>query len=236
MRGKLIVIEGTDCSGKETQTKMLVEKLEKLNIKCVRLSFPMYDTPTGKIVGGPYLGKDYICDGWFEEGAVNVDPKVSSLYYAADRKYNVKNIEELIDKGINVILDRYVYSNLAHQGGKIKDKKEREAMYDWLNKLEFDLLELPEADIKVFLHMPYEVACELKKNREEKPDQHELSEEHLLMAEEAYKEIADIYSFKTIECSNNGLPRSIEEIGEELYTHVNKGLVNNDLKISIKRI
>ena len=84
--------------------------------------------------------------------------------------------------------------------------------------------------------MPYEVACELKKNREEKPDQHELSEEHLLMAEEAYKEIADIYSFKTIECSNNGLPRSIEEIGEELYTHVNKGLVNNDLKISIKRI
>ena len=147
MKGKLIVIEGTDCSGKETQTKTLVKRLEKENIACVRLCFPNYDSPTGKIVGGPYLGKDYICDGWFEEGAANVDPKVSSLYYAADRKYNVKNIEELINKGINVILDRYMYSNLAHQGGKIKDKQERLAMYNWLDKLEFDLLELPKADI-----------------------------------------------------------------------------------------
>ena len=235
MRGKLIVIEGTDCSGKETQTKSLVKRLEKENIPCVRLCFPNYDSPTGKIVGGPYLGKDYICECWFKEGAVNVDPKVSSLYYAADRKYNVKNIEELIDKGINVILDRYVYSNLAHQGGKIKDKKAREEMYDWLNKLEFDLLELPEADIKVFLHMPYDVACELKKNREEKPDQHELSKDHLLMAEEAYKEIADIYSFKTIECSNNGMPRSIEEIGKELYDYVNKGLTYKEVKEAVKR-
>ena len=235
MRGKLIVIEGTDCSGKETQTKMLVKRLEKQNIPCVRLCFPNYDSPTGKIVGGPYLGKDYICECWFKEGAVNVDPKVSSLYYAADRKYNVKAIEELIDKGINVILDRYVYSNLAHQGGKIKDRKEREEMYNWLNKLEFDLLELPEADIKVFLHMPYEVACELKKGREEKPDQHELSKEHLLMAEEAYKEIAEIYSFKIIECSSNNLPRTIEEIGEELYIYVNRGLIDKDIKTVVKR-
>ena len=224
MKGKLIVIEGTDCSGKETQTKSLVKRLEKDNIPCVRLCFPNYDSPTGKIVGGPYLGKDYICDGWFREGAANVDPKVSSLYYAADRKYNVKNIEELINKGINVILDRYVYSNLAHQGGKLSDKEERFAMYNWLDKLEFDLLELPQADIKVFLHMPYEISCELKKNRDEKPDQHELSKEHLLMAENAYKEIANLYSFKTIECGRNNLPRSIEEINDELYNYVSSNL------------
>ena len=230
MKGKLIVIEGTDCSGKETQTKMLVKRLEKQNIACVRLCFPNYDSPTGKIVGGPYLGKSYICDGWFPEGAANVDPKVSSLYYAADRKYNVKNIEELIAKGINVILDRYVYSNLAHQGGKIKDKKERFNMYNWLDKLEFDLLELPQADIKVFLHMPYEVSCELKKNREEKPDQHELSKEHLLMAENAYKEIAGLYSFRTIECNSGNLPRTIEEINDELYSYVSEKL-SKDLKV-----
>jgi len=224
MKGKLIVIEGTDCSGKETQTKMLVKRVEKQDIPCVRLCFPNYDSPTGKIVGGPYLGKDYICDCWFKEGAINVDPKVSSLYYAADRKYNVKNIEELINKGINVILDRYVYSNLAHQGGKIKNKEDRISMYNWLDKLEFDLLELPQADIKVFLHMPYDVACELKKNRDEKPDQHELSKEHLLMAEEAYKEIANIYQFKTIECSKDNLPRTIENINDELYEHVKENL------------
>ncbi len=234
MKGKLIVIEGTDCSGKETQTKMLTKKLEKENIACVRLCFPNYDSPTGKIVGGPYLGKSYICDGWFSEGATNVDPKVSSLYYAADRKYNVKNIEDLIDKGINVILDRYVYSNLAHQGGKINDTKERHKMYDWLDKLEFDLLELPQADIKVFLHMPYEISCELKKNREEKPDQHELSKEHLLMAEKAYTEIAEIYNFKTIECGKDNLPRSIEDINDELYNFVKEGLESKANKRKIK--
>ena len=230
MKGKLIVIEGTDCSGKETQTKLLVEKLEKSNIKCVRLSFPMYDTPTGKIVGGPYLGKKYICDGWFEEGAINVDPKVSSLYYAADRKYHVGKIEELIDSGINVILDRYTYSSLAHQGGKIKDKEQRLEMYNWLNELEFNLLGLPKADIKVFLHMPYEVSCILKKDRKEGADQHESSKEHLLMAENAYKEIADIYNFKTIECNIENNPKKIEDINDELYDYVYESLSKENTK------
>ena len=224
MRGKLIVIEGTDCSGKETQTKLLVEKLDKLNIKCVRLSFPMYDTPTGKIVGGPYLGKEYICGCWFSEGAVNVNPKVSSLYYAADRMYNVDKIQELLNEGINVILDRYTYSNLAHQGGKIENKEQRLEMYNWLDKLEFELLELPKADIKVFLHMPYEVSCILKKDRIEKADQHEASKEHLLLAESAYIEIAEIYGFKTIECNIGNSPKKIEDINNELYDFVYNNL------------
>lgn len=220
MKGKLIVIEGTDCSGKETQTTLLKEKLEKENITCVRFSFPVYDSPTGQIVGGPYLGKSYICDCWFNEGAVNVDPKVASLYYAADRKYNIEKINELIDQGINVILDRYLYSNFAHQGGKIKDHDERIKMYKWLEKLEFELLELPDPDIKVFLHMPYEVSEELKKNRSEGADQHEASKEHLLMAENAYKEIAELYNFKTIECSVDNEPKNIEDINSELYDYV----------------
>ena len=94
MRGKLIVVEGTDCSGKETQTKKIVERCEKKGIKVYNYSFPRYDTPTGKIVGGPYLGKSYICDGWFSEGATNVDALVASAYYAADRRYNIKEIIE----------------------------------------------------------------------------------------------------------------------------------------------
>ena len=113
-RGRLIVVEGTDCSGKETQTNLLLEKLREDNFKVKKYSFPNYNSATGKIVGGPYLGKDYICDGWFKEGASNVDPKVSSLYYAADRKYNIWVIEEDLKNGIDVILDRYVYSNMAH--------------------------------------------------------------------------------------------------------------------------
>ena len=224
MRGKLILIEGTDCSGKETQTKLLVDKFESVGIKAIRISFPVYDSPTGKIVGGPYLGKSYISDCWFPEGAINVDPKVAALYYAADRKYNIGKIEELLNSGVNVILDRYIYSNLAHQGGKIKDKEERYKMYDWLDKLEFGLLELPHADIKVFLHMPYEVSLILKKGREEGMDQHESSKEHLIASENAFKEIASIYDFKTIECNIGDKPKKIEEINEELYNYIKENL------------
>ena len=220
MSGKLIVIEGTDCSGKETQTKLLVEKFTSDGIKCERFSFPIYDSPTGKIVGGPYLGKSYISECWFKEGAINVDPKVASLYYAADRKYNINKILDLLNSGVNVILDRYIYSNLAHQGGKLKDKEERYNMYVWLDKLEFELLELPHADIKVFLHMPYEVSLILKKGREEGMDQHEASKEHLIASENAFLEISSMYNFKTIECNIENEPRKIEDINEELYNYI----------------
>ena len=163
MKGKLIVIEGTDCSGKETQSKRLVERLNKENIKSEYFYFPNYDSPTGKIIGGPYLGKSYICEGWFPEGASNVDPKVASLYYAADRRYNRNIIIDTLNKGINIILDRYTYSNMGHQGGKILLKEERIKMYKWLEDLEFKMLELPFSDLRVFLHVPYTVALELKK-------------------------------------------------------------------------
>lgn len=231
MRGKLIVIEGTDCSGKETQTKMLMEKLISDGHKVTNFSFPMYDTPTGKIVGGPYLGKEYICEGWFPETAPNVDPKVSSLYYAADRKYNCPKIKEELAKGNNVILDRYTFSNMAHQGGKIFDDEERNNMYSWLDDLEFKLLGLPKPDICIFLHMPYEAAVILKSNRSEAPDQNEANSEHLKHAEKAYKEIANRYNFKTIECSTNMSEiivrediKTKEDISFEVYNYVKQEL------------
>ncbi len=227
MRGKLIVIEGTDCSGKETQTKLLVEKLTNDNRKVKRYSFPMYDTPTGKIVGGPYLGKSYICDGWFNEGATNVDSKVASLYYAADRLYNIKHILEDLDDGYDIILDRYIYSNMAHQGAKINSYYDRLNMYKWLETLEFDLLNLPEPDIKIFLHMPTEYSCLLKEGREEASDQHESDVNHLICAEKAYQEIAAKYSFETVECVNSSTStiediRTIDDINNDVYNIVNR--------------
>ena len=212
MKGKIIMIEGTDCSGKETQSNLLFEALKNRNIKVEKLGFPMYDTPTGKIIGGPYLGKDFICDGWFTEGANEVEPKVAALYYAADRRYNIPKIQKLLDQGIHVILDRYVYSNMAHQGGKILDTNERMNMYAWLDVLEFKLLELPKPDIQVFLHMPYEQATILKENRKEKPDQHEKSKDHLKHAENAYLELAQTYKWKTIECTKESQIKTISDI------------------------
>ena len=220
MKGKLIVIEGTDCSGKETQSNLLIEKLSNDGIRIKKFSFPNYNSPTGKIIGGPYLGKSYICDGWFPEGAPNVDPKVSALYYAADRLYNIDKIKFLLDNGVNIILDRYTYSNMAHQGGKISDKDERYRMYDWLDNLEFNLLELPRPDIGVFLHMPFEFSLSLKKNREEDLDQNEKDKNHLLNAETAYIELAQKYNFYTIECNDNDRIKSIDEINKDLYSYI----------------
>ena len=215
-RGKLIVIEGTDCSGKETQTKLLMTRLREEGINVNNFSFPNYNSPTGKIIGGPYLGKEHICPSYFEEGASNVDPKVASLYYAADRKYNIDKLNFLLDNGANLILDRYIYSNMAHQGGKLETKEERDAMYDWLYNLEFNLLELPKPDIAIYLHMPTEKTSLLKKNREEL-DGHEKDENHLKHAEIAYSELAKKYGFKTIECTYNNKIKSIESINDEVY-------------------
>ena len=180
MIGKLIVVEGTDCSGKETQSNLLETKLNELGKRTTRLYFPKYDTPTGRIIGSCYLGKENLCNeylqsngGWFKEGASMVDPLVSSLYYAADRKYNIKEINDLLERGINVILDRYTYSNMAHQGCKYQTKEERLNFFKTIEKLEFDLLELPKPDIGIFLYVPYEIGNTLKQNREEKLDENE---------------------------------------------------------------
>ena len=214
-KGKIIVIEGTDCSGKETQSKILEKSLNEQGIKCKRFGFPMYETPTGKIVGGAYLGKPELFPSFFEEGAVNVDSHVASLYYAADRKYNIIKIEEYLKKGYYVILDRYISSNQAHQGSKIKDDDDRFDMYQWIDKLEYWLLKLPKPDITIFLHVPYENSIELRKNREF-IDEHEKSEDHLKNAEKAYIELSELYNWNRIECLNNNKLRSIEDISKEI--------------------
>ena len=140
MKGKIIVVEGTDCSGKETQTSLLVQRLRREGRNIERLSFPDYDTPTGRIVGGPYLGKEHIGEGFFPEGAANVDPKVAALYYAADRRYSRDKILKLLNDGVDVVLDRYVESNMGHQGGKLFDKEDRLKLYEDLENLEYGFL------------------------------------------------------------------------------------------------
>lgn len=215
-KGKLIVIEGTDCSGKETQAKMVVEKLRKKGINIFTYGFPRYDTPTGKIVGGPYLGKSYICDGWFSEGAPNVDALVASAYYAADRRYNINEIKEHLANGDIVLLDRYVESNMAYQGGKLKTPEERKRIYEKLDKLEFDIMELPRPDAVIFLYMPYEYATILKKGRKEEADQIESDAEHLIQAQNAYLELTKMYNYIKIDCVKDDIIRTIDDINDDV--------------------
>ncbi len=214
-KGKIIVIEGTDCSGKATQSKLLVERLEKEGKKCISVSFPCYDTPTGKIVGGAYLGKQEICDSFFDS-ALELDPKIACLYFAADRKYNIGKVLEYVSQGYYVILDRYVTSNLAHQGCRIENKDERFYMYQWIDKLEYWLLDLPKPDKTIFLHVPYDFTKELEKNRKFL-DEYEQNPQHLQNAERAYIELSQLYNWDKIECIKENKLRSIEDIHEELY-------------------
>ncbi len=219
MSGKIIVIEGTDCSGKETQSTLLEKKFLSTGKKCIKFSFPMYDTPTGKIIGGAFIGKPEIGKSYFEEGAVNVDSYVSSLYYAADRKYNMNKIKKYLEEDYYVILDRYTTSSLAHQGSKILDKDERFNMYQWIDKLEYWLLKLPKPDKTIFLHVPYQYNIALSHNRQN-IDEAEKSEEHLKNAEKAYIELSELYNWDKIECIKDNELRSIEDINEEIYNLV----------------
>ena len=228
-RAKLIVIEGTDGSGKETQSKKLEEYYLEKGYKVKRYSFPIYDSSTGKIVGGPYLGKPNISESFFEETSALVDPLVSSLYYAADRRYNFLNtIEEEIYKNDIVILDRYTTSNMGHQAGKAKNAKQREKILRFLEILEYDLCELPKPDLVVFLHMPYEAAVELRKSREA-GDGNENNPKHLKDAEKTYVSISKKYNWHSINCIKgkySGIEsiKSIDEISQEI-----KSVVNNKL-------
>lgn len=225
MRGRIIVIEGSDCSGKETQTSLLVQRLKREGHQVERFAFPMYETPTGKIIGGDYLGKEYIGKCIFPEGPVEVDPKVAALYYAADRRYNIQIINDVLNSGVDVVLDRYVESNMAHQGGKILDKEERLKLYKWLGTLEYDLLELPKPDLTVFLYMPYKNVCELKSGRTESLDEHEKSSVFLLNSEHAYLELVELHKYKKVDCvDKKGKLRDILDIHEEVYNIVTNNM------------
>ena len=190
MEGKIIVIEGTDCSGKETQTKLLVDKLTKEGIKVKTLSFPMYDTPTGKIIGACLLGKPQMCEdllkdnhSFFPEGGGNIDVLAACDLYAADRRYNLPKILKYLNDGYIVIVDRYVTSNMAHRGGLLKDKEERLKIYEKIELKEYVINELPRPNKTILLYLPYEYACELKKKREELPDEVESNVEYLKNSE-----------------------------------------------------
>lgn len=217
-KGKLIVIEGSDGAGKGTQTKALIEYLKTKNEKVMTLHFPNYDSPTGKIVGGPYLGHEEISKRFFEEPSSEIDPKIISLYYAADFKYNMDKLKKYLDEGTNIILDRYIESNMAYQGGLIENKEERLEMYNWIEKLNYEMLNIPKPDAVIYLYIPFEECKKQRNTRNEKLDAHEANDKHLLSANNAYLELSEIYNFKKIECLKDGQMRSIDDISNEVIS------------------
>lgn len=218
--GKLIVIEGTDSSGKETQTKRLFEKLQEKELKVKKISFPNYDSPACEPV------KMYLA-GAFGEDAMKVNPYPVSTMYAIDRYASFKTDWEKFYNGDGIIVtDRYVTSNMVHQASKIRDLDEKKKYLDWLDDLEYEKMEIPRPDLVIFLNMPTEMAVRLmaeRKNKitgEEKKDIHERDKEYLKESHANACKIANIYKWKEIKCNDGERIKTIEEIGEEVFSLV----------------
>lgn len=203
--GKIIVIEGIEGSGKETQSKLLVESLNKMGIKSIEFSFPMYDTPTGKIFKDCLLSNN----NYFNEGIDSLDPELVCLYTAADRKYNIKKIEEYLNNDYIVVINRYTSSNMANQGSKYNDSEDRFYMYQWIDKLEYWLLKLPKPDYTILLNMPYKYNNQLSFDLTKEDSK----QERVL---EAYLELAGLYNWDIIDCIDEDKEKTIDEIHEEI--------------------
>lgn len=150
-KGKLIVIDGIDGSGKATQTRLLEARLKKEGHKVKVIDFPRYqDNFFGKLIG-EYLSGVY---GDF----IQMDPRVASLLYAADRFESSHIMKKWIDQGYIVLSDRYVSANQIHQGGKIRSAKEREKFLAWLEKMEYSVFKIPTPELVVYLDVPFEIS------------------------------------------------------------------------------
>lgn len=220
MKGKLFVIEGTDGSGKGTQTKLLVKKLEHLGYDVATQDFPRYGKKSAGLVE-EYLNGRY-------GTAVEVGPYRASIFYACDRYAASFDIKEWLDEGKIVILNRYVSSNMGHQACKIEDETERAKYLQWLDELEFGLFGIPRPTTVFFLYVPAEIGQQLVEKKglrqyiegTQSKDIHEADLTHLKAAEATYKSIAKEYGWKQIDCVVDGKLRSIEEIHEAILQEV----------------
>lgn len=219
MKGKLVVIDGTDGSGKATQTELLVKNLKKAGYKVKIEDFPQYGQKSAGLVE-EYLNGIY-------GTAKELGPYIPSIFYAVDRFAAKKRIKENLKKGCIVVSNRYVTASMGHQGGKIKDKKERAKYFKWLFDLEYGLFRIPKPDQNIILHVPAGISQKLvlqKKDRAyikgKKMDIHEADLEHLRAAELAYLEMAVKFNYPVIECAVNNVVLSREKIAKLVWEKV----------------
>lgn len=220
--GKIIVIEGTDSSGKETQTKLLYERIKKINEKTIKISFPNYDSPACEPV------KMYLA-GAFGTDAVKVNPYPVSTMYAIDRYASYKqDWGKSYEEGYIIVTDRYVTSNMIHQASKIQSEEEKEEYLKWLIDLEYKKNQIPEPDIVIFLKMPIDKAKELMENRNNKidgsmkKDIHEINEDYLKKSYKNATKISQKFNWYEVECVENNRIKSIEEINDEIFKKIEK--------------
>lgn len=227
MQGKFIVFEGTDGSGKRTQTEILVKNLQKAGFKVKTIDFPQYENNFfGKFVGECLAGEH----GDFAK----LDPKIASVLYAADRFESSEKIKNWLNEGYFVVADRYANSNQIHQGGKILNDEKRREFLQWLEKMEFGIFKISKPDLIVFLNVSLNFSLQLLENKDSqdkkkylhgKRDAHESDLHHLENAKKsALKLVKESADWVEIECVENGELLGKEVIGDLVWEKVGESL------------
>ena len=215
--GKLIVIEGTDGSGKSTQFRLLTERLDRDGRKFQRLVFPQYTQPSSALIK-MYLG------GEFGSNPTDVNAYAASAFFAVDRYASYKQVwGTWYEQGGLVVSDRYTTSNAVHQASK-ESGQSQEDFLKWLYDFEFDKLGLPKPDLTIFLDVPTDFTEKMLRGREQatntKADIHEMDLQYLAICRRTGRLAAAHSGWTVVECVRDGAMRSVEDIHEEIFTHV----------------
>jgi thymidylate kinase/thymidylate synthase ThyX len=218
--GTFIVIEGTDGSGKGTQFRLLADRLTEAGYDVATFDFPQYNNPSSYFVR-EYLNGKY---GTADE----VGPYTGSLFYALDRFEAANDIRKALGEGKIVLANRFVGSNMAHQGTKFQHSEERRGYFIWLDNLEFEMLRVPRPDISFVLRVPAEVAQTLVDKKEDrsytdkKRDIHEADLSHLQRAVTVYDDMCELFpqDFVRVDCVRNNSLLPIEAVQELLWQKI----------------
>ncbi|MDP4012976.1 MAG: deoxynucleoside kinase [Candidatus Nanoarchaeia archaeon] len=216
-KGSLIAISGSDGAGKETQTKRLVERAKSEFYPVKTLSFPQYEKPTGKLVSAYLRG---------EFGNLNeVDPEFAASIYAVDRLSERGTLDSWIESEQNIILDRYIQDNIAHQSCKF-ESLEREKMIDWIKNLEYKHFNLPKPKLNLYLYLPLEHSQKAMEDEGREKDLHEKNWDYLKRVEETFLYLTETEpNFKLVSCLDNEKRISIEDMTEILWKEIKPHLV-----------
>lgn len=215
--GKLIVIEGTDGSGKSTQFRLLTDRLESEQVKFQKLVFPQYSEPSSALIR-MYLG------GEFGKSPSDVNAYAASAFYSVDRYASYRKVwGKWYEEGGLVVSDRYTTSNAVHQASKEPEDK-REDFLNWLYDFEYDKLGLPRPDLVIYLDVPTDFTEKMLRHRESETnthaDIHEQDMQYLATCRRMGRAAAEHYGWTVIRCVRDGAMRSMEDIHEEIYRHV----------------
>ncbi len=221
MPGKLIVLEGTDGSGKSTQFTLLCRRLEREGRRFHRLVFPRYQEESSALIR-LYLS------GAFGAQPGDVNAYAASSFYAVDRYASYRqDWGRDYERGGLILADRYTTSNAVHQGAKVPPQ-ERKDFFRWLYEYEYDRLGLPKPDLVCYLDMPTELALSLLRSREERThiraDIHERDGEYLAECRRCALSAANVLGWTVIPCAADGAPRGIAEIEQDIWSAVSKAL------------